>query len=134
MTVFLLGEGFLVALAVRQSIPGELYELAAVEAASPLYVLRRLTLPLMAPALLLLLFRDTIFSFQLNFVPALLVTEGGPPPYETTYLPLFVYRNGFEYLRYGYAAAATVVMFLITALIVFIQWRIVVRWRRGLAV
>jgi multiple sugar transport system permease protein len=67
-------------------------------------------------------------------VPALLVTEGGPPPYETTYLPLFVYRNGFEYLRYGYAAAATVVMFLITALIVFIQWRIVVRWRRGLAV
>jgi multiple sugar transport system permease protein len=134
MTLFLLGEGFLVALAVRQSIPGELYELAAVEAASPWYVLRRLTLPLMAPAMLLLLFRDTIFSFQLNFVPALLVTEGGPPPYETTYLPLFVYRTGFEYLRYGYAAAATVIMFLITALIVFIQWRIIVRWRRGLAV
>jgi multiple sugar transport system permease protein len=134
MTVFLLGEGFLVALATRQSLPGELYELAAVEAASPFYVFRRVTLPLMAPVLLLLLFRDTIFSFQVNFVPALLVTEGGPPPYETTYLPLFVYQTGFEYLRYGYAAAATVVMFLITALIVFIQWRIVVRWRRGFAV
>jgi multiple sugar transport system permease protein len=134
MTVFLLGEGFLVALATRQSLPGELYELAAVEAASPFYVFRRVTLPLMAPVLLLLLFRDTIFSFQVNFVPALIVTEGGPPPYETTYLPLFVYQTGFEYLRYGYAAAATVVMFLITALIVFIQWRIVVRWRRGFAV
>lgn len=134
MTVFLLGEGFLVALATRQSIPGELYELAAVEAASPAYVLRRVTLPLMAPTLLLLLFRDTIFSFQVNFVPALLVTEGGPPPYETTYLPLFVYRTGFEYLRYGYAAAATVTMFLVTALIVFIQWRIVVRWRRSFVV
>jgi multiple sugar transport system permease protein len=134
MTIFLLGEGFLVALATRQSLPGELYELAAVEAASPFYVFRRVTLPLMAPTLLLLLFRDTIFSFQVNFVPALLVTEGGPPPYETTYLPLFVYQNGFEYLRYGYAAAGTVVMFLITALIVFIQWRIVVRWRRGFAV
>jgi multiple sugar transport system permease protein len=134
MTIFLLGEGFLVALATRQSLPGELYELAAVEAASPFYVFRRVTLPLMAPTLLLLLFRDTIFSFQVNFVPALLVTEGGPPPYETTYLPLFVYRNGFEYLRYGYAAAGTVVMFLITALIIFIQWRIVVRWRRGFAV
>ncbi len=134
MTIFLLGEGFLVAFATRRSLPGELYELAAVEAASPFYVFRRVTLPLMAPVLLLLLFRDTIFSFQVNFVPALLVTEGGPPPYETTYLPLFVYRNGFEYLRYGYAAAGTVVMFLITALIVFIQWRIVVRWRRGFAV
>jgi len=134
MTAFLLGEGFLVALATRQSLPSELYELAAVEAASPLYILRRVTLPLMAPTLLLLLFRDTILSFQVNFVPALLVTEGGPPPYETTYLPLFVYRTGFEYLRYGYAAAATVVMFLTTALIVFVQWRIVVRWRRGFAV
>jgi multiple sugar transport system permease protein len=134
MSVFILGEGFLVALAVRQSIPGDLYQLAELEAASAFYVLRRVTLPLMAPALLLLLFRDTIFSFQLNFVPALLVTEGGPPPYETTYLPLFVYRTGFEYLRYGYAAAATLTMFFVTALIVFIQWRIVVRWRRGLAV
>jgi multiple sugar transport system permease protein len=133
MSVFILGEGFLVALAVRQSIPSDLYQLAELEAASALYVLRRVTLPLMAPALLLLLFRDTIFSFQVNFVPALLVTEGGPPPYETTYLPLFVYRTGFEYLRYGYAAAATLTMFLVTALIVFLQWRIVVRWRRSFA-
>ena len=37
-------------------------------------------------------------------------------PYATTYLPLFVYRNAFEYLRYGYAAAATLVMFLVTAI------------------
>ena len=47
----------------------------------------------------------------------------------TTYLPLFVYRNAFEYLRYGYASAATVVMFALTAAIVFVQWRIVRRWR-----
>ena len=87
----------------------------------------------MAPVLLLLLARDTIFSFQVNFVPALIVTEGGPPPYSTTYLPLFVYRNAFEYLRYGYAASATVLMFALTALIVLLQWRIVRRWRRGFA-
>ena len=66
----------------------------------------------MAPTLLLLLFRDTIFSFQATFVPALIVTEGGPPPYATTYLPRVHYPNAFEYLRYGYAAAATLVMFL----------------------
>jgi multiple sugar transport system permease protein len=58
---------------------------------------------------------------QLNFVPALVVTDGGPPPYATTYLSLFVYRNGFEYLRYGYAAAATVVMLILTVAIVVIQ-------------
>jgi multiple sugar transport system permease protein len=133
MSLFQIGEGFIIALAVRLSMPGELYELSAVEGAKPWYVFGRVTLPLMAPALLLLLFRDTIFSFQANFVPALIVTEGGPPPYATTYLPLFTYQNAFEYLRYGYAAAATFVMFLITAAIVFVQWRIVKRWRTAFA-
>jgi multiple sugar transport system permease protein len=129
MSLFQIGEGFIVALAVRQSLPGDLYELAEIEGARPWYVFARITLPLMAPALLLLLFRDTIFSFQANFVPALLIFDGGPPPYATTYLPLFVYTNAFEYLRYGYAAAAALVMFGITAAIVFAQWRILRRWR-----
>ena len=134
MSIFQIGEGFLVALATRQGLPEELYELAAVEDAKPWYVFGRITLPLMAPTLLLLMFRDTIFSFQVNFVPALIVTEGGPPPYATTYLPLFIYRNGFEYLRYGYAAAATLAMFAVTALIVYAQYRIVKRWRHAFVV
>jgi multiple sugar transport system permease protein len=134
MSLFLIGEGFLVALATRQSLPRELYEIAELESAKPWYVLGRVTLPLMAPTLLLLLFRDTIFSFQATFVPALIVTEGGPPPYATTYLPLFVYQNAFEYLRYGYAAAATLAMFAVTAAIVFVQYRIVRRWRHAFVV
>jgi len=134
MSLFLIGEGFLVALATRRSLPRELYEIAELESARPLYVFGRVTLPLMAPTLLLLLFRDTIFSFQATFVPALIVTEGGPPPYATTYLPLFVYQNAFEYLRYGYAAAATLVMFALTAAIVYVQWRIVRRWRHAFVV
>jgi multiple sugar transport system permease protein len=133
MSLFTIGEGFVVALAVRKGLPDELYELAAVEGARAWYVLGRITLPLMAPTLLLLLFRDTIFSFQANFVPALIVTQGGPPPYATTYLPLFVYQNAFEYLRYGYAAAATVVMFAATAAIVYIQYLIIRRWRTAFA-
>ena len=134
MSLFTIGEGFVVLLVTRQGLPQELYELAAIEDATAWSVFRRVTLPLMAPVLLLLLARDTIFSLQANFVPALVVTEGGPPPYATTYLPLFVYRNAFEYLRYGYAAAATLTMFALTALIVLLQWRIVRRWRRGFVV
>ena len=134
MSLFTIGEGFIVAMATRQDIPDELFELAAIEGTRPLQVFGRITLPLMTPTLLLLLCRDTIFSFQANFVPALVVTQGGPPPYATTYLPLFIYRNAFEYLRYGYAAAATLMMFLITAVIVLIQYRIVKRWRRAFVV
>ena len=131
MALFTIGEGFVILLITRQGLPRELYELAAIEDATAWSVFRRITLPLLAPVLLLLLCRDTILSLQSNFVPALVVTEGGPPPYATTYLPLFVYRTGFEYLRYGYAAAATLTMFVLTAAIVLVQWRIVRRWRAG---
>jgi multiple sugar transport system permease protein len=134
MSLFTIGEGFVILLVTRQGLPSELYDLAALEDATPWGVFRRVTLPLMAPVLLLLLARDTIFSLQLTFVPALVVTEGGPPPYATTYVPLFVYRNGFEYLRYGYAASATLTMFVLTAVIVWLQWRIVRRWRKGFLV
>ncbi len=134
MSLFTIGEGFVILLVTRQGLPSELYDLAALEDATAWGVFRRVTLPLMAPVLLLLLARDTIFSLQLTFVPALIVTEGGPPLHSTTYVPLFVYRNAFEYLRYGYAASATLTMFVLTALIVLIQWRIVRRWRKGFAV
>ena len=132
MATFIVGESFVVAMAARNQIPRELYDLAEIEDAGPLNRLRRITLPLMGPTLLLLIFRDTIFSLQASFVPALLVTGGGPPPYATTYLPLLIYRDGFEYLRYGYAAATTVVMIGVTALIVLLQYLIVRRWRRAL--
>jgi multiple sugar transport system permease protein len=134
MSLFTIGEGFIVAMATRQGIPSELYELGDIEGARPYYMFLRITLPLMAPTLLLLMFRDTIFSFQANFVPALILTNGGPAPYATTYLPLWIYRNGFEYLRYGYAAAMTLTMFFATALIVYLQYRIVKRWRHAFVV
>lgn len=131
MGLFLIGEGFLIALAARRAVPGELYDMASSSGAGPWARFVRVTLPLMTPALLLMATRDTILSFQATFVPALIVTEGGPPPYGTTYLSLFIYRNAFEYLRYGYASAATVLMFVLTASIVWLQYRAIDRVRRG---
>lgn len=133
MSLFTIGELFVILLVARQAIPAQLYELGETEGASAFRTFATLTLPLLAPVLLLLFCRDTILSLQATFVPALVVTDGGPPPYETTYVPLFVYRNAFEYLRYGYASAATVVMFALTAVIVLLQWRIYRRWRLALS-
>ncbi len=127
-----LGEGFLIALAARQGVPRHLHETAEAAGAGPWARFVRVTLPLMAPALLLVACRDAVASFQATFAPALLVTGGGPPPHATTFLPLFVYRNAFEYLRYGYAAAATVVMIVVSASIVWLMIRTVDRWRGGL--
>ena len=129
LSLFTIGEGFVLLLVARRAVPADLYELAALEDASFWDVFRRITLPLMLPVIVLLGLRDLVLSLQLNLIPALVVTDGGPPDYATTYLGLFVYRNGFEYLRYGYAAAATVVLVLITAAIVVLQLRLLRRWR-----
>ena len=128
ISAFQIGEAFVVALAVRRSIPQSVFEAAAVDGASPWYTTTRLTLPLMAPVLGLLALRDLIFSLQVNFVPALLLTDGGPR-YATTYLPMYVYRTAFRYFRLGYASTMALSMFLVTGLIVYIQWRLVRRWR-----
>ena len=130
MSVFTVGEAFIILLAARRSLPSQVYELAAIEDATAWDVFRRVTLPLLAPVLGLLLLRDMVASLSVSFVPALVVTDGGPPPYATTYLSLFVYRNAFEYLRYGYAAAATLVILALTAAAVTVQWRLVRRAQR----
>ena len=128
MSAFQIGEGFVIALAVRRSIPNHLYESAAVDGASSWFTLSRVTLPMLLPVLSLLALRDVIISFQANFVPALIVTEGGPR-LATFFLPLYVYREGFRYGRLGYAAAVTLTMFAITAVVVVIQYRLAKRWR-----
>jgi multiple sugar transport system permease protein len=129
ISAFTIGEGFLIALASRREVPGELYELAGLEGAGPWQTLRRVTLPVLGPTLLLLVLRDTILSFQSSFVPAVVITDGGPPEYATTFLPLYVYRTGFQYLRFGTAAAATVVMLAMTAALVALQYLVLRRWR-----
>jgi hypothetical protein len=49
----------------------------------------------------------------------------GTPGHHTRFTDL----NAFEYLRYGYASAATVAMLVVTASILWLQYRIVIRWR-----
>ena len=129
MVAFQLGQVFAIALAARALVPDELLEIAASCGAGRFSAFGRVTLPLMAPALLLVTLVDVALGLHAAFVPALLVTEGGPPPYQTTYLPNFVYVQGFEYLRYGYAAAASVLSLVLTAAIAWLGWRAFLRWR-----
>jgi multiple sugar transport system permease protein len=140
MMLWTIGEGFVLMLAALQDIPGELQEAAAVDGASGAQRFTKITLPLLAPAMLLLLFRDTIFSFQANFVPAIVTFEEGGPIYSsggetyraTEFLPVYIWHNLTEFQDYGYAAAMTWIMYIVTALVVALQFIIARRWRATL--
>ena len=128
MAVFQIGEGFVIALAARRAMPEHMFEAARVDGAGAWFTFRRLTLPMMAPVLVLLTLRDVILALQLNFVPALLMTDGGPRQV-TTFLPIYVYRQAFRYFRLGYASAVTLTMFVFTGLAIFVLYRMSRRWR-----
>jgi len=128
MLLFPIGEAFLVVLATRRQLSARLYEAAAMDGASPLRQLRSITLPLLAPVLVLLAVRDTVLTLQSNFVPAYLLTDGGPDN-ATLYLPIYIFDQAFEFLGFGYSAMITMVLLLATAAAMIVQLLLVRRWR-----
>jgi len=117
MSVFQMGEGFVVLLAGLQSIPRQLYESAHVDGASAWQVFWRITLPLITPWLLLLTFRDLIESLQNTFAPSFIMTYGGPY-YATTFIPLLIYEIAFDIFDFGLAAAALVATYILLGLLI----------------
>ncbi|SIR74511.1 carbohydrate ABC transporter permease [Micromonospora avicenniae] len=128
MLMFPIGEGFLVVLAARRMLDGRLYEAAALEGCGPFGQLRRLTLPLLAPVLLLLAVRDTILTLQVNFVPAYVLTDGRPSN-ATLYLPVYIFDQAFEFSGFAYGALITSVLMVVTAIVITALLLVVRRWR-----
>ena len=128
MLLFPIGEAFLVVLATRRTINARLYEAAAMDGAGPWQQLRGITLPLLAPVLVLLAVRDTALTLQSNFVPAYILTDGGPAN-ATLYLPIYIFDQAFEFLGFGSGAMITMVVLVMTIALIAVQVLLVRRWR-----
>jgi arabinogalactan oligomer/maltooligosaccharide transport system permease protein len=101
-----------VALGALQSIPHELYEAADIDGATWLHKLKNITLPLIRPVMVPAITLGIVWTFNnLNIV--WLVSNAGEPSDQTHILVSFVYKAAFNLYRYGYAAALSMVIFLI---------------------
>ncbi len=130
MALWQIGEGFIVSLAVLYDIPSELEDAARIDGAGSWAMVRHILLPLIAPILLLLTFRDAIFTFQESFTHIYLLTQGGP--YYATYtLPFFIYEQGFDLRAFGTAGAALWMLYALTGLIVVALYVIAKQWNIG---
>lgn len=127
MALFQIGEGFVVLLAGLQNIPREYYQTASLDGGNRWQLFRFITLPLLAPWLLLLTLRDVILSAQNTFTPAFLMTGGGPY-YATLFLPLFMYQEAFDNLRFGSASAAMLLLLLGVGLLLLLIYYLVRGW------
>jgi multiple sugar transport system permease protein len=94
---------FMILYAARLALPTELYEAARIDGASPWQAFRRVTLPLLVPALLIAALFRLIFAFRL-FSEVWLLTGGGPAR-STEVVAVYLYLEAFRYNAFGAAAS-----------------------------
>jgi multiple sugar transport system permease protein len=114
------GYNMLFFLAGLQGIPPSLYEAASIDGAGKVAQFRRVTLPLLRPALLFVLVTGVIGSFQV-FDTAFVLTDGGPGN-ATTVANLNIYNTAFQGFRIGEASAMSVILFLIILVVTVAQF------------
>lgn len=117
--LFQIGESFVVLLVGLHNIPLEYHEQAMLDGGGAWQRFRYITCPLLLPWLLLVSVRDLLLLTQQSFVPAYLMTGGGPY-YATTTLPMLIYEEAFDRLRFGHGAAMLLLQSLVIAVLVLI--------------
>lgn len=98
-------------LAGLQNIPPELEDAARVDGATPLRVLRDITIPLLGPTIRVSVFFGVLGSLQF-FDLMWVMTKGGPVNASNT-MATYMYTYGFQRFQLGYGAAVSLVIFLI---------------------
>jgi multiple sugar transport system permease protein len=101
---------FLLIFAALQSLPREPFEAAAVDGTTPGQVFRKLTLPMVAPALIVVFMFRMIIAFKV-FDLVYMLTMGGPGN-STQVASFYIYRIGFQMFRTGYGGAVSILMLL----------------------
>ncbi|PWT71710.1 MAG: sugar ABC transporter permease [Proteobacteria bacterium] len=105
------GYNMVIFLANLQAIPEEVYEAARIDGASRVQQLLYVTLPMLAPTLLLVGILTTAGYFQL-FAEPYVMTQGGPLR-STVSVLYFMYEEGFKWWNFGTASTVAVLLFLL---------------------
>ncbi|PHY06131.1 MAG: sugar ABC transporter permease [Alcaligenaceae bacterium] len=118
---------FLVLLASLASLPPEIYEAARLDRASAWQRFRYITLPLIRPAIVMVVILRTMTA--LSAFAAIFAATGGGPGTATEILNLYAYRTSFTELNIGYGSALAMVLLTLT---VFVSW-VLFRRRRAVS-
>lgn len=115
------GAGYIMVIyvAALQGVPSELIEAAKVDGASRFQVLRKITIPMVAPAITICLFLTISWSFKI-FDTNLSLTGGGPFG-STEMLAFNIYKEAFTNNNFGIGEAKAIVFFVVVAAITVVQ-------------
>lgn len=106
---------FMVLLASLAALPEDIYEAARLDRAGPWQQFRRITLPLLRPAIVMVVIMRTMVALT-AFAAIFTVTAGGPGT-ATEILNIYAYKKSFTELSIGYGSALAVALLVVTLLI-----------------
>lgn len=116
-------------LASMQSIPKDLYEAAWTDGAGRMYRWRRITLPLMLPAIITMSLLSLIATFN-SFDIIYILTNGGPSG-QTTTMIIDTYKTAMGSRKYGEGAARAVVICIFVSIFCIVYFRAVRKLSQG---
>ncbi|EOT26680.1 hypothetical protein C805_00782 [Eubacterium sp. 14-2] len=106
-----------------QNIEYSVYEAAKIDGANPLQTFFKITVPLLKPTILLTAIMSTNGTLQL-FDESFNLTKGGPSNATIT-MSHYIYNVSFKYVpNFGYAAAMSFLIFILVAILAFIQMKV----------
>ncbi|MBN8261097.1 MAG: sugar ABC transporter permease [Xanthomonadales bacterium] len=116
------GYNMVIFLAALQAVSGDLLDAARVDGAGWWMRLRHVTLPAIAPTVLLVSILTVAGMFQL-FAEPYVMTQGGPEQSTVTVL-YFMYEEGFKWWNLGSGAAVAFILFLCILAVTLLQLRV----------
>jgi multiple sugar transport system permease protein len=120
-----LGFQIVIFMAGLRAIPSTYYEAARIDGVSNWTILTRITLPLLKPTIVFLVVFSSIGFLRIfDQVYNMTTNDPGGPLNSTKPLVLMIYQTAFNAFEMGYAAAQTVVLFVILLIVSLIQLRI----------
>lgn len=120
-----IGYWMLIYLAALQSIPGYLYEAAKLDGANAFQQFRRITLPMLAPAMTICIVGITTGS--LKVYDLLVSSTGGGPGRASTSIIYYIYNTAISGRQYGYGSALSISLILILLVIAVVQVKLLKR-------
>lgn len=117
-----IGWNMVVFLAALQTVPGDLYEAAAIDGATAWNKLIHVTIPSIRGTVLFALVMLTIGGF--NVFTSVKMITGGDPGHQTDVILTWMYHKAFDTGKFGYAAALSFITTVVLALLAVVQFRL----------
>jgi multiple sugar transport system permease protein len=126
MSLWQIGGFMIILLAGLQGVPQSLYDAAKIDGANKWAEFRHVTLPMISPALFFVTVIAVVQSFQI-FTNVRVMTRGGPGTATMVYV-YYLYLNAFTYFRMGYASALAWILFVVVAILTWLQFKASEKW------